>query len=90
LKGERSCEGDSKPSQGGVSDAEAEHFALIIEFKGRRLFAGLQCSNGSADGFSLLHRDLGIRWDRVIGVDRKITDGENIRAVLEPQISVDG
>jgi hypothetical protein len=50
----------------------------------------LQCSNGSADGFSLLHRDLGIRWDRVIGVDRQITNGEHIRAVFEPQISVDG
>jgi hypothetical protein len=63
---------------------------LIFEFKGRRLFASLQCSNGSAYGFSLLHRDLGIRWDRLIGVDRDITDGEDIRAVLEPQISADG
>jgi hypothetical protein len=70
LKGERSCEGDSKPGQGGVSDAKAEHFALIIEFEGRRLFASLQCSNGCTDSFSLLHRDLGIRWDWVIGVDR--------------------
>jgi hypothetical protein len=90
LKGERACEGDSKSSQGGVSDPKAEHFSSIFEFKGRGLFASSQSSNGITHGFPLLHRDLGIRWGWVFAVDGCITDGENIKTVLESQISANG
>jgi hypothetical protein len=90
LKGERACEGDSKPSQGGISDAEAEHFSSILEFKGLGLFASSQSSNRITHGFPLLHRDLGIRWGWVFAVDGCITDGENIKTVLESQISANG
>jgi hypothetical protein len=90
LKGERACKGDSKPSQGGISDAEAEHFSSIFEFKGRGFFASSQSSNGITHGFPLLHRDLGIRWGWVFAVDGYVTDGENIKTVLESQISANG
>jgi hypothetical protein len=90
LKGERTCEGDAKPRQGGVSDAEAEHFSSILKFEGLRLFASLQRSDGIADGVPLLHRDLGIRWGRVFAVAGNIADGEDIKAAAESQISIDG
>jgi hypothetical protein len=89
LKGERACEGDSQSSQGGVSDAEAEHFSSILEFEGLRLFPSLQSSDGITHGFSLLHRNLSIRWGWVIAVAGNIPNCEDITTVVKSQISVD-
>jgi hypothetical protein len=90
LKGERTCEGDAKPRQGGVSDPKAEHFSSILKFEALRLVASLQRSDGIPYGLPLLHCDLGIRWGWVLAVAGNIADGEDIKAAAESQISIDG
>jgi hypothetical protein len=82
LEGERACEGDSESSQGGVSDAKAEHFSSILEFEGLRLFASLQSSDGITHGLPLLHRNLSIRWDWVIAIAGNVPNCEDVITAL--------